>query len=439
MLACGPPGRGCPRAGPPSGPRARGWPPRRPRMSREQGRRSPRCRPRGRPRSGGSASGIDGWAAGRGSWMITCRRPASPPPRRRRRRIPLPVRITATERSPYALAAVDSSRSTEGRDRSPPFGLQLDHAVADDHVAVRGHDVDRCPARGRCRRPRSDHGQRGPALQDLLEMAAARRGRGAGRAPPPPGSVLSRPPTRTSTAPRCRRRTSRRPPGTPRPAGASRTRRRGRGLGRSRPGSSAPAARGSRPAERSGRPPPCGARCAASTRTGRRRDPGPRRARPARFTMARPAVPSSRAPVRITPMTRRPWKRAAERNRGSMAGRCRFSLSRDHRADVVALDHHVAIGRRDVDACAARRARPVFVGMPGGQRAGPARGSRAGCCGHPGAMCRTANTVASKSGGSPRTRSRSASTPPADAPTTTMSRRRLTNLPSNPILRRGGC
>ena len=46
---------------------------------------------------------------------------------------------------------------------------------------------------------------------------------------------------------------------------------------------------------------------------------------PQRFTAESPAVPSSRWPVRTTPITLGPWATAAERKSASTAGRCRFS------------------------------------------------------------------------------------------------------------------
>ena len=94
---------------------------------------------------------------------------------------------------------------------------------------------------------------------------------------------------------------------------------------------------------------------------------------PCFFTTARPAAPSSSAPVRITPITRRPWNRAADRNSGSIGRAVAVLLVADHREHAVALDDHVPVGGRDVDRprLEGRRPTPTRSGWRAGSA--PAR------------------------------------------------------------------
>ena len=72
----------------------------------------------------------------------------------------------------------------------------------------------------------------------------------------------------------------------------------------------------------------------------------------------RPAVPSSRLPVRMTPIAAGPYTWAADRNSGSIAGRKRFSRGPFVTRTRPGSTTQMTVGRRDVDAsrlAAARR------------------------------------------------------------------------------------
>ena len=124
---------------------------------------------------------------------------------------------------------------------------------------------------------------------------------------------------------------------------------------------------------------------------------------------ARPALPSSRAPVRTTPMTRPPYQRAAVRKSGSTAGRWPFSRAADQPKMPLVHEHvHGPGGRcRCGPARSARR-------RPGAARAGrrTGTGSPAGGWCRARGTCSTTPTAAGRSAGRALTSRQSASTPP---------------------------
>lgn len=62
-----------------------------------------------------------------------------------------------------------------------------------------------------------------------------------------------------------------------------------------------------------------------------------------------PAGPSFSIPLRMTPIAREPYDNAAERNKGSMEGRCHVLAGPDTEADRAVDQKQMAIGHRDID------------------------------------------------------------------------------------------
>ena len=148
---------------------------------------------------------------------------------------------------------------------------------------------------------------------------------------------------------------------------------------------------------------------------------------PQRLIAISPEVPSSSVPLSTTPMARR---RAVD------GGRAEQGIDRRPRAvlvrpaadvDVVAADEEVAVARRRVDGAVLDACPSSAATTPQARGRGQDLGSRSGAR-SPRWM--TTNTAAGRSAGRSATSRRSASTPPAEAPTQTMSRlRRPWGLP----------
>src|SRR4051794_609146 len=142
-----------------------------------------------------------------------------------------------------------------------------------------------------------------------------------------------------------------------------------------------------------------------------------------------PEAPSSSAPERTTPITLGPATCAAERNRASTEGRWPFS-----RGPRLRVSRSASASSR----CRSGTATVTVPGASGAPSIAVCTGSvlgrfrtEASALRPPAGMCSTTSTAAGRSAGSPATRSRSASTPPAEAPTTTTSR--CATGPSSPF------
>ena len=133
----------------------------------------------------------------------------------------------------------------------------------------------------------------------------------------------------------------------------------------------------------------------------------------------RPLKPSSPPPVSTTPTTRGPYSAAAERNNGSTAGRVKCSLA----PRISRMRWFWMI------MCTSRGARYTAPGVTGSSSSGSRTArddrepsTRAQCPPKLGLRCSTIRMDPLIAGGRRESRNRSASTPPADAPTTMMSR-----------------
>ncbi len=155
--------------------------------------------------------------------------------------------------------------------------------------------------------------------------------------------------------------------------------------------------------------------CSASAGSWTRQTP------PRSLTATVPAAPSSRAPESTTDTSRAPSADAAVRNSTSTAGRWPFSLG--PRESVTASSSTTrCLPGAATSAVPGRNGSPSAACRTG---SGPARSRMCGSALRPDAgTWRTISTQAGKSAGSRRISAVSASTPPAEAPTTTTSRRR---------------
>lgn len=135
-----------------------------------------------------------------------------------------------------------------------------------------------------------------------------------------------------------------------------------------------------------------------------------------------PAVPSSSTPLRTTPITRGPNAVAAERNSTSIQGLARPSFGPRLSRTPCGVTMRCRSGEATY-TCPCAIDWPSSAMTTGSDVAfASTRSSRLGVRG---GMCSTTTTTttgASRCAGSALKNPRSASTPPADAPTTTMSR-----------------